>query len=209
MANLSDKISVLIDEDLKKLGERGFAQRRNRLIGKEVGSYGVKVREIRKITKEYFKQFSRGKWREIIKELMSTKVFENQMAGIFLLALFPKTEKKITISEIEELLKGYIDNWATCDAISSEVVAKVLTHSPNEIKRLNTWAQSRNVWLKRAALVTMVKLKNKIEDWQKIAFEMLSSLGEEQEPILKKAVCWLQKEVLVDGQNSQKVVEQG
>jgi 3-methyladenine DNA glycosylase AlkD len=196
MANLSNKISILIDKDLKKLGERKFAQRRNRLIGKEVVSYGVKVREIRKIAKEYFKRFSKEKWREIVKELMSTKVFENQMAGIFLLDLFLKTEEKISISEIEELIKDYIDNWATCDTISSEVVAKVLTHSPKEIKSLDTWVKSRNVWLKRAALVTMVKLKNKIEDWQRIASQMLSSLGEEREPILKKAIRWLQKEVL-------------
>jgi hypothetical protein len=113
MANLSNKISLLIDKDLKKLREKEFAQRRNRLIGKEVVSYGVKVREIRKIAKEYFKQFPKEKWREIVKELISTKVFENQMVGIFLLALFLKTEKKISISEIEELIKDYIDNWAT------------------------------------------------------------------------------------------------
>jgi 3-methyladenine DNA glycosylase AlkD len=196
MANLSNKISILIDKDLKKSGEREFAQRRNRLIGKEVVSYGVKVREIRKIVKEYFKRFSKEKWREIVKELMSTKVFENQMAGIFLLDLFLKTEEKISISEIEELIKDYIDNWATCDTISGEVVAKVLTHSPKEIKSLDTWAKSRNVWLKRAALVTIVKLKNKIENWQRIASEILSSLSEEREPILKKAIHWLQKEVL-------------
>jgi len=196
MANSSNKISILIDKDLKKSGEREFAQRRNRLIGKEVVSYGVKVREIRKIAKEYFKRFSKEKWREIVKELMSTKVFENQMACIFLLDLFLKTEEKINISEIEELIKDYVDNWATCDTISSEVVAKVLTHSPKEIKSLDTWAKSRNVWLKRAALVTMVKLKNKIEDWQRIAYRMLSFLSEEREPILKKAICWLQKEVL-------------
>jgi len=103
------------------------------------------------------------------------------MAGIFLLDLFLKTEEKISISEIEELIKDYVDNWATCDTISSEVVAKVLTHSPKEMKGLDTWAKSRNVWLKRAALVTMIKLKNKIEDWQKIAYQMLSFLSEEQE----------------------------
>ncbi len=192
MANLSNKISILIDKDLKKSGEKKFAQRRNRLIGKEVVSYGVKVREIRKIAKEYFKRFSKEKWREIIKELMSTKVFENQMA----VDLFLKTEEKINISEIEELIKEYVDNWATCDTISSEVVAKVLKHSPREIKSLDAWAKSRNIWLKRAALVTIVKLKNKIEDWQRIASQMLSFFGEEQELILKKAIHWLQREVL-------------
>jgi 3-methyladenine DNA glycosylase AlkD len=155
----------------------------------------VKIREIRKIAKEYFKRFSKEKWPEIVKELMSTKVFENQMTGTFLLSLFLKTEREISISEIEELIKDYIDNWATCDTISGEVVAKVLTHSPKEIKSLETWAKSKNIWLKRVALVTIVKLKNKIENWQRIASQLLSFFGEEQEPILKKAIHWLQKEV--------------
>jgi hypothetical protein len=83
MLNLSHKISIFIDKDLKKSGKRKFAQRRNRLIGKEVVSYGVKVREIKKIAKEYFRQFSKEKWPEIIKELISTRVFENQWQGYF------------------------------------------------------------------------------------------------------------------------------
>jgi hypothetical protein len=32
----------------------------------------------------------------------------------------------------------------------------------------------------------MVKLKNKIEDWQRIASQMLSFFGEEQDRLLKK-----------------------
>jgi len=94
------------------------------------------------------------------------------------------------------LIKDYIDNWAVCDTISSEVVANVVKYSPREIKSLDAWAKSRNIWLKRAALVTIVKLKNRIEDWQRIASQMLSFFGEEREPIIKKAVCWLQREVL-------------
>jgi len=43
MVNLSNEISILIDGNLKKLGEKKFAQRRDRLIGREVVSYGVKV----------------------------------------------------------------------------------------------------------------------------------------------------------------------
>jgi 3-methyladenine DNA glycosylase AlkD len=195
MAHLTSKISLLIDEDFKKLGNTKFAQRRNKLIGKRIISYGVSVQELRKITKTYFKQFPKAKWKEIIEELISTKVFEDQIAGIFLLNLYFKREKKINIFEIKELIEDYIDNWATCDTISSEVVVNILKYSPKEIQKLDSWIKSRNIWLKRAALVTMVKLKNKIKNWRRIALYMLSSLNKEQEPILQKAIHWLQKEV--------------
>jgi 3-methyladenine DNA glycosylase AlkD len=124
---------------------------------------------------------------------MSTKVFENQMAGIFLLS---KIGGKLSISELEKLIKKYINNWATCDTMSSEVAAKVLIESPERIEALYTWAKSKNIWLKRAALTTTVKLKDKIENWQEVACQILSLLEKEKEPTLKKAVHWLKKEVL-------------
>lgn len=199
MVNLNNKISLLIDKELRRLGDKEFARSRDRLIGEEVISYGVKTQEIRKITKEYFRRFqeeTKESWLRVVKELMATKVFENQMAGIFLLGDLIKKGRKVTISEIENLIKKCINNWATCDTISSEVVAKILKGSPEEIGVLYRWVKSRNIWLKRAALVTMVKLKGKIENWQESALRILSFLEKEKEPIIKKAVRWLEKEVL-------------
>jgi 3-methyladenine DNA glycosylase AlkD len=196
MANLNNKISVFINKELRKLSDKKFARSRNRLIGKKVISYGVKTQEIRKIAKEYFKRFqkeTKESWLKIVKELMSTKVFENQMTGIFLLS---KIGGKLSISELEKLIKKYINNWATCDTMSSEVAAKVLIGSPERIEALYTWAKSKNIWLKRAALTTTVKLKDKIENWQEVACQILSLLEKEKEPTLKKAVHWLKKEVL-------------
>ncbi len=199
MGNLNNKISILIDKELRALGNRRFAKSRNRLINEGVISYGVKTQEIRKITKKYFKRFqereSARDWLEIVKDLLSTKVFENQMTGIFLLGAFLKTGGKLTIPNLGKLITRYIDNWATCDAVSSEVVATILKKSPEEIKTLYLWVKSGNIWLKRAALVTVVKLKNRIENWQEIALMTLSFSKKEKEPILKKAVQWLKKEL--------------
>ncbi len=199
MGNLNNKISILIDGDLKRLGNKEFAKSRNRLIGKKVISYGVKTSEIRQIAKRYFRQFqeekTRGNLLKTVKDLLSTKVFENQMAGIFLLGTFLKTGGKLTIPELEKLITKYLDNWATCDTISSEVVAKILRRSPKEIKTLYVWVRSRNIWLKRIALVTIVKLKSEIENWQEIASRIFSFSKKAKEPIIKKAVRWLEKEL--------------
>ncbi|PIR06751.1 hypothetical protein COV54_02105 [Candidatus Jorgensenbacteria bacterium CG11_big_fil_rev_8_21_14_0_20_38_23] len=197
MVDFNNKISIIIDRNLKKLGSKEFAKTRNRLISKGVISYGVKVGEIRRIVKKYFKQFQEKEtersWLKVVKELMATKVLDDQMAGIFLLNLSLKTFEKVSISEIEKLITRYIDNWATCDAISSEVIAKVLKNSPEEIKILYTWTKSENIWLRRTALVTTVKLKNKIKDWQEVASKILSSFSKEKEPIVEKAVYWLER----------------
>lgn len=45
-----------------------------------------------------------------------------------------------------------------------------------------------NICLKRSAIVTIVKLKNKIKDWQRIDFQIISLMEDEKEPIIQKAV---------------------
>ena len=191
MVNLNNKISILIEKEFRILGDKEFAKSRNRLIGEKAISYGVKTQEIRKIAKKYFKQFqereTKRDWLEIVKRLMSTKVFENQMMGIFLLGLFLKAGGKLSISELEKLITKYIDNWAICDAMSSEVVARTLKKLPEESRIIYIWPNSENIWLRRAILVALVKLKNKIENWQEIASKIISSFSKENEPIVKKS----------------------
>jgi 3-methyladenine DNA glycosylase AlkD len=199
MADFHSKISIIVDRELRRSGNKEFAQRRDRLIGEETVSYGVKTSEIRKIVKKYWKKHQGLKepenYFETASELISTKVLDDQMAGIFLLGLSSKTFEIRDISKLKKLIARYIDNWATCDAISSEVIAKILGDSPEKIEILDTWAKSKNKWLRRVALVTVVKLKNKIEYWNKIASRILSLFSEEKEPIVKSAVRWLEKEI--------------
>jgi len=194
MENFHSKISIIIDEELRKSGNKEFAQRRNRLIGEGVISYGVKTSEIRKITKEYWRKNQELKMAEscfkIAEELISTKVFDNQMAGIFLLGLCQEISAK-DIPRLKKLITLYLDNWATCDAISSEVMARILRDYSKKTGILYSWTQSQNKWLRRTALVTTIKLKDKIEDWEKIASQLLSISAEEKEPIVKKAIHWL------------------
>jgi len=199
MVNFHSKISIIIDGELRKSGNKEFAQRRNRLIKEEIVSYGVKTSEIRKIIKKHWKKHQGLKATEncfkIASELISTKVLDDQMAGIFLLGLSSKTFEIRDISKLKKLIARYIDNWATCDAISSEVVANIFKGSPEKIEILYIWAQSGNKWLRRIVLVTTVKLKNKIENWNKISSQLLSLFSEEEESIVKSAMRWLKKEI--------------
>lgn len=199
MADLNSKISILIDEELRTLGDKEFAKSRNRLISEKVVSYGVKTGRIRKIVREHWKKFPELKTEEncfkTARELMSMKILDDQMAGIFLLGLYSKTFEIRDISKLKRLITRYIDNWAACDAMSSEVIAKVLKNSPQEIKILYTWAKSENIWLRRVTIVTTIKMKNKIGNWEEIASKILLSFSKEKEPIVKKAVHWLEREI--------------
>ncbi|MGE4554775.1 MAG: DNA alkylation repair protein, partial [Candidatus Paceibacterota bacterium] len=82
-----------------------------------------------------------------------------------------------------------------CDTMCSEVITRILEKTPKEIVTLFNWRNAKNKWLRRSLLVTVVKLKNKIENWQRVALKILSSFSKEEERIVKKAVHWLEREI--------------
>jgi hypothetical protein len=122
------------------------------------------------------------------------KILDDQMAGIFLLGLYSKTFEMRDISKLERLIARYIDNWAACDAMSSEVIAKVLKNSPQEIKILYTWAKSENIWLRRAAIVTTVKMKNKIEIGKRLLLKYFFLFLKRKSQLLKSSTL-VRKEI--------------
>jgi len=198
----SDKdFSHFLNQELRKNQDKKFAQSRNKLIGEKIISYGVRTKEIRKIVKKYWKEYPQLKTTAVCfttaEKLISTKNLDNQLAGVFLLGLYQKISAIKDISWLEKLITKNINNWAVSDAFGSEVLAPVLKNSPKKNNLLYDWLNSENIWLKRAALVTTVKLKNKVENWEELAFKMLSLAEKEKEPLIKKASHWLEKAITI------------
>ena len=196
----SDKnFFCFLDQELRKNQDKKFAQSRNKLIGEEILSYGVRTSKIRKIVKKYWKEYPELKTARTCfttaEKLISAKILDSKLAGIFLLGLYQKTLAIKDISWLEKLITEDINNWAVSDALASEVLVPVLKNSLKKNNLLYDWANSENIWLKRTALVTTVKLKNKVKNWEELASKMLSLAKKEKEPLIKKAAHWLEKAV--------------
>ncbi len=104
----SDKdFSRFLNQELRKNQDKKFAQSRNKFIGEEIISYGVKTKEIRKIVKKYWKEYPELKTAKACfttaEKLISTKILDNQLAGIFLLGLYQKTLAIKDISWLEKI----------------------------------------------------------------------------------------------------------
>lgn len=194
----NNKIFNVINENLISAGSKDFGRRRNELIGRDVVTYGVRTAEIRRIAKKAFSSYKdkKGSWMGVSEELMAMRVLDAQMAGIFLLSFsLDVTTRMPSIKEVGKLIVEYVDNWAICDTMANEVVAKILFEHPAEIKELYLWSKSENVWLRRGSLVSLIKSKEGIKDWGEVASNFLSSFSEEKEKIVIKAVHWLKREM--------------
>jgi len=199
MVNSENKVSIYISSKLKEQSDVEFAKTRSRLVKDKLLSFGIRMEKIRKIVKDLYRKIpelqDKKRCTKTVTKLMATKFFENQLAGIFLLKVLVENKEFKKVSFLRTLISRYVDNWATCDTISTEVVAKIIIKYPNEIQNLLTWTKSRSVWLKRAAIVTVIKSKNRIENWEAVSDRVLFDLGNEKEDILKKAIKWLKREI--------------
>lgn len=197
MANLKHKISISIATELKRRGDAIFIKKISRLFKNEVSLYGVSIKKVKEIIKNFYQNTPVLKDRKICinvaDELIKTKIFENQIAGTFLFEKLVKKNEFKDISYLKRLFK-YIKNWAVCDTISTEVLAEIIRKNPLKISIFFKWNKSKNIWLRRALLVTVIKLKNDLKEWDTITKELLSCFKNEKEDIVKKAINWLKKE---------------
>lgn len=157
--------------------------------------YGVKTAAVRKLTGELYAQVRRA-WslREAIQGcdlLLNEREHEARVVGILLLARFHKVYEAGMHKQFERWLKrNRCDNWALTDALSCEVIALWLKQFPDELSHLVRWTGDKNLWLRRASAVSLVKLA-KQKTWHAAIFAQVERLLDCPEDLMHKAVGWL------------------
>lgn len=195
--NIIRKKISSIKEKIKRSGSENFAETRNRFLGKDHScSYGTRVTEIRKIIKKFHKQnenISSLSFLTIVSELLSDNVFDCKMAGILLLG--QSTANRLSVNEFNNLVYRKMDNWALSDALASEVMVKVVKESNKGMSMVNNWVYSDDEWLRRSAIVTLIKAKSSLENWERVVQRTIDSLIDDKSEYVNKALSWLQKEM--------------
>jgi len=154
---------------------------------------GVKVPNIRKITKKY-KDLSIP----AISELVSSPIHEERMCALIIMTLrYPQDKDTFYKLYLQNL--RYINNWDLVDVTCPRIVGDYLLDKPRDI--LYKMAKSKNLWEKRIAIIsTFMFIKNdEYEDTLKLAEILLT----DSHDLIHKAVGWSLREV----GNRTKVVE--
>jgi 3-methyladenine DNA glycosylase AlkD len=101
--------------------------------------------------------------------------------------------KSKDIETFENWLNKYIDNWAECDTLCNHTVGDYLEKYPSSVKILKKWAKSKNLWLRRAASVSLI-LPARKGDFLKEVFELSDILLLDKEDLVQKGYGWMLKE---------------
>ena len=164
----------------------------------DVQLYGVKSSGVRSIEKEAF-QFVRGQWTVVeaisFCELLAQDAHhESKMVGVLLLGRYWRTFSKGLLTEVRGwIMAGCYPNWAAVDGLAPAVLTPLILTYPELIPRVSRWASSRNLWLRRAAVVTFVPLARKGEQLD-AAYSLVESLLDDTHDLMHKACGWLLRE---------------
>jgi 3-methyladenine DNA glycosylase AlkD len=100
-------------------------------------------------------------------------------------SLFPKVKAW--------LAAGRLANWASVDALCPDVMGAFLERYPAYVEKIKAWAAHPNRWVKRASLVSFVKLARKAS-FLPAVYEISASAFPVDDDLIHKANGWLLRE---------------
>ena len=84
-------------------------------------------------------------------------------------------------------------NWATTDSICGSLIGPLLLARPQLVGVVKAWATHRNMWVRRAAAVSLVRLAARgiaLDD----AYDVAIALRRDEHDLIHKAAGWLLRE---------------
>ena len=183
-------------KELRKLANKKYAADCQRFFKMGKGEYaegdkflGVRAPDTRKIAKRHTDIPINH-----IKKLITSKFHEERLLGLVIVV--NKYEKTKDDSEREKLYKfylkhfKYINNWDLVDVTCPHIIGRHLLDRDRSI--LYTWANSKDLWTKRIAMLTNWWFIRKGDT--KDVFPIAKILLKDEHDLIHKAVGWMLRE---------------
>ena len=164
----------------------------------EVYAIGVTTPKLRQLEQRVYAQV-RGTWGypeavQFTDLLLREKNVEVRSLGLMLLARFHADFGPDLMDRAHAwLAANRCDNWALTDLLGTKVLAPLLQRSLTLAEQLKEWAASRNLWVRRAALVALVPPARRGQHLA-LAYSIVTKLQRDKNDLIQKAAGWLLRE---------------
>jgi 3-methyladenine DNA glycosylase AlkD len=130
---------------------------------------------------------------ECCARLLQEPELELRGAGLLLLAGFERQLTAEFVSHAESWLQSRLDNWALVDSLCGLVLSPLLDREPAIEQALRRWSRADSLWVRRAALVTLVPSARRGRRLD-LAYELAAAHFPDPEDLIHKATGWLLRE---------------
>ena len=187
LSSLRQELRSIADEKLRLSAQRFFKEK--------IKSYGTKTADISKLAKKTFKKMPSQQKEDVFalcEKLWQSGYLEESFIACDWTYAVRKQYQTQDLNLFEEWIEKYIKNWASCDTFCNHSVSALISDFPQEILRLKIWAKSKNLWLRRAAAVSLiVPVRQGL--FLKDAFALADILLKDPEDLVQKGYGWLLK----------------
>jgi 3-methyladenine DNA glycosylase AlkD len=205
LPEVPDPVQILevIEEVFSLLGEDPeYRQGMQMAVPGASRLYGVKVPQLRKLSKEILKKYRKDKEpiQRIAEACWLERSREHELVALFLWAGIPLAP--VERWEIGVRCLPDVGNWESCDQLCMALLGQALAEDPQYIEVLETWVKHENFWVRRAALVAPVYLRRAnypsevAKDLDQRTLGMAARLLDDPEKYIRKAVDWTVREVI-------------
>jgi len=119
---------------------------------------------------------------------------EMKGVGIEALACFRRQFRPALLPTCKRwLAENRAANWATTDTICGALISPLLLAYPSLVTRMKPWTRHRNMWVRRAAAVSLVRLAARGLALD-VAYEVADALQGDPNDLIHKAAGWLLRE---------------
>jgi 3-methyladenine DNA glycosylase AlkD len=189
------EIIETIRKELKKNIDEKTLQSSQRFFKEKILLYGVKAPVVRKISKDVFKSADLKTKNDVFKLceiLWQTGFLEESFVACHWSYYVKKQYEPTDIDLFGKWIESYITNWASCDTFCNHTVGELLERYPGQIYHLRDWALSNNLWMRRAAAVSLIVPARKGKFREDI-FEIADILLTDPDDLVQKGYGWMLK----------------
>ena len=161
----------------------------------KVRFHGVNSTTARKVTNEQFaavKDMSKEEVFAVCESLWQSNYLEETGIACDWAYRFRHDFKPGDFAIFESWIEHYVHNWASCDTLCNHTVGTFLEMYPKYVTKLKQWAKSSNLWMRRAAAVSLIVPARK-KLFHKEIFEIATILLHDDEDLVQKGFGWMLK----------------
>jgi 3-methyladenine DNA glycosylase AlkD len=147
-------------QELKKIADPQRAQNEKRYLKSPYVFYGVRIPELRKIVRTYYRQHPQATKKDWLKLALSCWQDDNHNLKTVAVEILRIINQKLSPADLpllEKLLSESV-NWDHVDEISVHLVGPILAGYPETKKILKVWNGHPLFWLRRASLLPQLYL---------------------------------------------------
>jgi len=183
---------------LKAQADPERARQVQKYFKETVRSFGIPSPAVRAMAAEFFisikKEWDIFQALQLCAILFPRPELEAKAIAALILARYKKEFQPQLFGQVKGwLAKNYLDNWASVDTFCPEVMGTLLLRYPELVREIKTWPSHPNRWVKRASIVSFLKLTKK-EGFLDIIYEQAIKLFPVDDDLIHKANGWVLRE---------------